>query len=76
MDYSQIIPIALLVISELLPFLNMIPSNGITHTLKVLLVYIYHRLYRAASGTDCDLVKQAKGDVIKKDEAFVIAYSE
>ncbi len=41
MDYSQIFTIALLVISEILPLINRVPANGILHTVKLILAYIW-----------------------------------
>jgi hypothetical protein len=45
MDYSQILTIALLVISEILPLINRIPANGILHTVKLVLAYLWVKFF-------------------------------
>lgn len=43
-DYIQIISFALLTISEILPFISRIKSNGILHTIMLVLSYIWIKI--------------------------------
>ena len=45
-DYQLIIGVILLIISEVLPFIQKIPANGLLHSIKLFVTYLFVKCFQ------------------------------
>jgi hypothetical protein len=74
MDYSQIITVALLIISEILPLINQIPSNGILHTIKLTLAYLWIKFCNQSElAREVEYIKNKEAVIDEQPKKFTSA---